>query len=239
MEVYPELEPSRDRRVIMNRLETLIKIYNGRVDIPDIPLGKPSISSPVISVYARHRLGADVIAHLRVVDHNLLSTKSIIKTLSYVGVRKLVLLRGDPPRQGEICNNYMQPEEAVAYAKKYGVEAGLLISPRRTDEEIMSRLSAQADIYYITRLSEDNFERIEHIGRLIRESGSRVGVYVVVATARNREYLHANKIPSVRAENLDKVLERVAGWADRAILSAPGDGDALAREIAGVIRRWI
>ena len=238
MEVYPELEPSRDPRVIMARLRALVDIY-GRVDIPDIPLGKPSISSPVLSAYARHGLGADVIAHLRVVDHNLLSTKSIIKTLSYVGVRKLILLRGDPPRQGEPCSSHMQPEEAVPYARKYGVEAGLLLSPRRADEEIIERLAARASIYYITRLSSSNIERIEHIAGLIRESGARAGVYVVVATPRNREYLRANKIPGVPQEELESVLRRVAAWADRAILSAPGDGDALAREIAGVVRRWI
>ena len=234
--VYPELEPARSGRVVMERALSLVEAY-GRVDVPDIPLGKPSVSSPVISSYLAG-LGADVIAHLRMQDHNMLSAKSIIKTLSYVGVRRILLLRGDPPRQGEPCSPYWQPEEAVGYARRYGLEAGLLLSPRRSLEDIEWRIRVGADVYYVTRASPSTAERISRIAGLVRRSGSALAFYIVVSTGRNSEYLEQNSIPSVPVGMLGEFL----GWAerlgaDRVILSSPGDGDALLGEVLEAVRR--
>ena len=229
MHVYPELEPARHGKIVIKRALALADAY-GRIDIPDIPLGKPSVSSPVLSAYLASR-GIDIIAHLRMPDHNLLSAKSIIKTLSYVGVRRMILLRGDLPRQGGICEGYWSPEEALAYAKKYGVEPGLLISPRRSIEDIVRRLGLRAEIYYITRFNKNILNKIYKIINIIKNINSKIGLYIVIGTLKNRVYLRENKIPHIPLSELAEILEwaRAAG-ADRVILSAPGDGDILLDE---------
>jgi plasmid stabilization system protein ParE len=237
--IYPELEPSRRREVILARLERIVEAYR-RIDIPDIPLGKPSISSPVLSVLARHAYSADVIAHLRTQDHNILSIKSIIKTLSYAGVKRLIALRGDPPQQGKPCEHTWNPEDAVKYARDYGVEAGLLISPRKPGELIEERALVGADYYYITRVHRDYFEKINQIVSVIlrRSPNSRLAGYLVLSTSRNKRYLQEYHIPSLTLEELPRVIEFIeqAGFS-RAILSAPGDGDYLySKELTQTLR---
>ena len=224
--VYPELEPARKAEIVLERVVRLIRAY-GRIDIPDIPLGKPSISSPVLGVYAMHRLGADAIVHLRVQDHNILSLKSIIKTLSYIGPRRILLLRGDPPRQGSPCPSW-SPEEAVAYASRYGMETGLLLSPRKSLEEIRERISVGAQVYYITRASRATWERVTRIIGMVLGGGATPALYLTVATGSNRGYLEENMIPYVEASELEGVIARAeALGVARIILSAPGDGDYL------------
>ncbi|MCE4625258.1 MAG: methylenetetrahydrofolate reductase [Desulfurococcales archaeon] len=242
LEIYAELEPSRSGEEIIDRLGSLSAIY-GRIDIPDIPLGKPSTSSPILGVYARERFRADVIVHLRVIDHNIVSLKSIIKTLTYVGVNKIILLRGDPPTQGTICTGHWAPEEAVTYAKGYGAEAGLLISPRKSDMEIIKRAQSHASAYYVTRLSHETQSRVERVLGLLSEvsPNSVLGLYVVVESERNRRYLQENNIPAIPLQELPRMLE----WAEtvgveRVILSTPGDSHLLMSErLIRLLDGWI
>ncbi len=236
MLVYAELEPSRSGSVIMRRLNAIIKLY-GRVDIPDVPLGKPSISSPVLAAYSK-AMGADVIAHIRVSDHNTVSFKSIVKSLAYMGVDKQLYLRGDPPQQGGLCGEWT-PELAVRYALTHSVKPGLLISPRKRDPEIAERLRSGASFYVITRYSIETRRRTESVVGLIRSisPGSEVGVYLVLGTPRNVEYLRENSIPYTPSDMVEEslnILEHMG--VDFVVISSPGDGDfVISKSIAETV----
>jgi len=242
VEIYGELEPSRNPRIVLERARLLAELYR-RVDVPDIPLGKPNISSPVMSAYVLHSLRADVIAHVRVIDHNIVSLKSIVKTLSYINIKKIIFLRGDPPQQGQACEGHWQPEEAVGYAQKYGVDAGLLISPRKPLNEIRQRLAVGASAYYVTRVepSHNTRARIKSIIDMVIRAGAAPGLYVVVGSRGNVEYLSRYGIPYVPVDKLREILE----WAERLrveriILSAPGAGDSLLSEdVVEGVRPWL
>ena len=237
--IYGEVEPSRSREVILRRLEEIARAF-GRVDIPDIPLGKPSIFSPVLSAHAFTGLGADVISHLRVQDHNILSIKSIIKTLVYIGVRRLLLLRGDPPAQGEPCGGTWSPEEAAEYAIGYGAEPGLLVSPRKSDEEIRERLESPARVLYVTRVSPTTLSRVLYVTSMILDSPGQkeAAWYIVLATGRSRSYLESHGIPYATLQVLPRLLDAAENaGVSRIILSAPGDGDFLfSRDLLSTLR---
>jgi len=224
--IYAELEPSRDWNHLYWRLRALSGIY-GRLDIPDVPLGKPNISAPVLAVLARTMFRADVIAHLRVRDHNIVSLKSIIKSMVLAGVARHVYLNGDKPKQGDYCGQTMTPEETVAYGARRGAETGLLLSLRKTDSEIMERLAVKADYYYVTRcdFTRNCIGRLEKIAGRAGEMGSRLAVYIVMGTEVNRNYLNTNNIPYTSQDNIVDIIEKLSGITDRIILSAPGDGD--------------
>jgi hypothetical protein len=240
LRIYPELEPARSREIVLARLKMLAEAY-GRVDIPDIPLGKPSIFSPILAVLAHGMYGVDVIAHLRTQDHNIISLKSIIKTLLYAGIRRILLLRGDPPQQGKPCEGTWEPEDAVTYAQGYGAEAGLLISPRKTDEKILARARVQADYYYVTRVSKSSLPRILRVASIIKNEApeSKLAAYIVIQTEKNRGYLESYNIPSIHAHELPEIAEALenAGFT-RIIISAPGHSDILhSREILEDLER--
>jgi 5,10-methylenetetrahydrofolate reductase len=229
LEIYAELEPSRDPQVILNRLERLSREY-GKVDIPDIPLGKPSIFSPALAVLARERYGVDVIAHLRVQDHNILAIKSITKTLKYSSVHRIIYLHGDPPLQGKSCQETWEPEEAVSYANSYNIESGLLLSPRKSWDEITRRLRSGASYYYFTRV---NLGVIKKVYSYIREEKIKgnLASYIVVASKENIEYLNNYNIPHIPATEIPKMIRKLEELGvKRVILSAPGYNELLLKK---------
>ncbi|MEB3760437.1 MAG: methylenetetrahydrofolate reductase [Desulfurococcales archaeon] len=232
IEIFPELEPARSKEIILERLGRLAKLYK-RIDVPDVPLGKPSISSPLLALYALSELGAYPIMHLRVRDHSIVSLKSIIKTAVYLGLRDQLYLTGDPPLQGNYCPGAWVPEDAVSYGNSYGVNTGLLLSSRRSIEEIRKRIDADAKYYYITRLNPENLSIVKEIMRLIdrRESEAMLGAYIVLANEHNKKYLEEHDIPYIPVEDIVSFLEKIEaqGVIERVILSSPGNSDLLTR----------
>ncbi len=230
MRIYGELEPSRDGKVVFKRAVSIASIYGG-IDIPDVPLGKPNISSPVIASYISGSLGADTIAHLRVIDHNIVSLKSIIKTLSYFNVNKIIFLRGDPPQQGDVCGSRWEPEDAIVYAGRYGVEGGLLLSLRKSIEEILARLNVGAPAYYVMRYDSSDKSK-DKLNKIVKnKENSVIGVYLVARTGRNASFLERIGLPSLQEDAITRETEYLleSMGVDRIIISAPGDGWAVAR----------
>ncbi len=224
MEIYGELEPARDKDIIIRRVEELSLRFR-RVDIPDVPLGKPSISSPVLSLYIHSTFKIPVIAHIRTKDHNVVSLKSIIKTLVYFGVKDQLYLKGDIPQQGDFCNDSWNPEDAVDYGEKYNVKTGLLLSLRKPLELIQKRLSVRASYYYLTRIEdkESILEKVSKIVNIASNQGSKLASYIVIGGKLNKEYLARYQIPFVELENVPRLLDKLERMnIERFIISSPG-----------------
>ena len=181
MELIVEFDPPRNKRSLEEGARRLAGVYDW-LDIPDAPLGKPNYNSPVISAYLA-ALGFRVVAHLRVQDYNVVSFKNITKTLGSLGVERMVFLRGDPPQQGAPVDQ-VTPEEAVAYAlrRPEAPEPGLLISLKKSLEEISARLGAGARFYYVLNYDwkgELN-GKLDNVIERARERGARIYVYLII-----------------------------------------------------------
>lgn len=218
LETLFELEPVKRLDELERRVERLDGLVDW-VDVPDSPMGKPSISAPVISAWIRARakyLG--VIPHIRVVDHNLLAIKSITKTLALLGVNRVVYLRGDPVPD---IKGGIAPEEALGMARKYGLSPGLIISMRRSVEEISERLSRGPDFALLLNLDTRKIDSLKQIRR--GHSNVRLYPYVVLRTSRNRKVL--SKVTTLTL-SYDEALELVSAskpYIDGVLVSSPGD----------------
>jgi len=220
MELVAELVPPRDPQLLLEIARTLARHYDW-IDVPDAPLGKPNYSSPIVSTYlAAH--GYKVIAHLRVIDVNVIALKTITKTMGSLGVPRLVYLRGDPPQQGDPVEQ-VTPEEAVAYAltRPEAPEPGLLVSLRKPWSEIARRLSSRARFYLA--LNYDGSPRTrEKLARIASEAP--VYVYYIVSHSDTRE-IEEQRIPA----RLTGLIEDMPREARRLIISYPQDMRVVAR----------
>jgi len=174
-----------------------------------------------------------VVAHLRLLDVSWLGALNIAKGLELAGVSRLLLLRGDAPAVGDPCNN--EPESVMNTLRSSGVKLrlGLLLSLAKPLEEVMRRVRARADFYFVTRPWWS-----PALGDVRREAGalgSRVYVYLVVETPRNAHVLAG--LPAeekVREGQVTQAALRLSGAVDGVIVSSPGDREALLRSLREV-----
>ena len=227
MELWIELEPSFSLEELVGEARRSLGCAD-YVDLPDQPLGV-KFSSPIAAAAVSARLGSHrVVPHVRTVDVQLHTLKSIVKTLIGVGIRRVVLLRGDPI--GSVAGG-VPPEAALMaverYRARYSLKAGLIISLRKGLQRIRERLSAGPDFALVLNLSRDN------IGVLREASGMtpREGfiVYLVVATEKSLQAM-SGKITTLtltpgEALNLALKASELPGVSGF-LISSPRDPEA-------------
>jgi len=226
MELVAELVPPRDPQLLLETAKTLALYYDW-IDVPDAPLGKPNYSSPIVSTFlAAH--GYRVIAHLRVIDVNIIALKTITKTMGSLGVPRLVYLRGDPPQQGAPVEQ-VTPEEAVAYAlsRPEAPEPGLLVSLRKPQSEIAKRLSSGAR-FYLALNYDGSPEAREKLAMIAREAP----VYVYyIASHGDLKDIEQQRVPG----RLESLLQDMPREAAGLIISFPQDMRIVVR-LGGLLR---
>nr|MEB3851143.1 methylenetetrahydrofolate reductase [Desulfurococcales archaeon] len=184
MELIAEVEPTRSRE----KLEAWIPPLRGLVDwvdIPESPLGVARAHSIAVAHFIEDRYGLPGIAHLRTQDTNEVGLRSLVGAAVLLGLRRLVLLRGDPPRGAAPCGG-PGPEEGVAVAREHGLgrlEVGLLLSARKSPAEIRGRLSRRPDFALVLNATP---QRLELVGGIARKWGVRLYAYMIVETKSNR-----------------------------------------------------
>jgi len=226
MELVAELVPPRDPQALIDTARRLALYYDW-IDVPDAPLGKPNYSSPVVSTYlAAH--GYRVIAHLRVIDVNIIALKTITKTMGSLGVPRLVYLRGDPPQQGKPVEQ-ITPEEAVAYAltRPEAPDPGLLVSLRKPWSEISRRLSSGARFYLALNYDGSPGAR-EKLAMIAREAP--VYVYYIASRGDLGE-VEEQRVP----ERLTGIIEGLPSGVAGIIISYPQDMRVVVR-LGGLLR---
>ncbi|MGC9072306.1 MAG: hypothetical protein ACP5HK_06415 [Acidilobus sp.] len=231
MELLAELTPRRTLEKTVGAARELSR-YADAIDVPDAPLGLPAPSSPIISALIRNLLSPppEVVAHVRLLDLSELGAVNVAQALEVAGVSRLVLLRGDRPALGDPCDK--EPERVLASVRSIGlrIRLGLLLSLSKPFSEVMRRLSAGADFYFVTRPWRSGLLRT--VSSEARRRGARTYVYLVVETPRNAHLLPS--IPPEEKLSEGSVREAVSSLeeaVDGVIISSPGDREVLLRSL--------
>ena len=227
MELIAEVEPTRSREKLERWIPPLRDLVDW-VDVPESPLGVPRAHSIAVASYIQSVYGIPGIAHLRVTDVNIVGLKSLMGAAVLLGVRRVVLLRGDKPSEGNACSD-LTPEEAVRHAKSHAlglVEVGLLVSARRELSDIEKRLSSRPDFVLVLNATPT---RLRQVSSIASRAGVKIYPYVIVETPRNERLVRSMPKHVVRygIEDVPRVVESIRGFVDGVVLSVPGDYEGL------------
>lgn len=158
MEVGVEIVPSSFRKFL--RSVSGAMGYFNFVSIPECPFGKLMPSPLVLSVVTKG-LGVEVIPNYRVMDRSELGFLSEMTALYEVGIRKVVIVRGDLPSIG--LPTHLNPVNAIKLLKEHGIgiEVGVASSVKPT-ESLRAKIEAGAD-FVVTQPVQSGEEIIELI----------------------------------------------------------------------------
>jgi len=227
MEILVELHPKTKIEKLQKEIKEL-EPFDG-FDLPDSPLGYPSVLPSSVAVIIKNvYAGKRVIANQRLLDVNELYVASLSLTSKMIGF-DIAFTIGDKPKIGKEVG-YLTSEQAILLSKYYNknLKAGLLVSMRKSREDIVKRLNFEpADFFLLLRLeSEDQLEGLQ-THKLIP--------YVIVRTEKNKELTSTLSQP-VFDEN--KVIDFIYKLEDKGVqgvlLSSLGDTEALVR----IIRKY-
>jgi len=227
MRLAAELEPVGSLGELRRAVEDLAGVAD-LIDVPDQPLGR-RFHAATVSAYAASIVGGErVIPHVRTVDYAPHALKAVAKTLSLLGVRMVVLLRGDPLG----WERGPSPEEAMALLKGYrerGLRLGFIISLRKPVNVIEERLQLEPDFLLALNLTWETLDRLRYVAA---ERGFPVYPYIVLLTERNRRLFESGIATKAYEEgealNLACAATGVPGVAGL-LASSPGDRGALLR----------
>jgi hypothetical protein len=236
LEIIAEVEPTRSREKLKRWVPPLRGLVDW-IDIPESPLGVPRAHSIAVASYIQSVYGIPSIAHLRVSDVNVVGLKSLVGAAVLLGVKRVVLLRGDKPSEGSVCSN-LAPEDAIQHARNHSlglVEVGLLVSARRDLPEIEERLSRRPDFILVLNATP---ERLKVVSEAAARVGARVYPYIIIETPRNQWLVKSMPKHVVRyeASKVSKIVESIKDIVDGVVLSVPGDYEGL-RLVAEKLRR--
>ncbi len=158
MELGVEVVPSSYRKFLRS-LSSVIGIFDF-VSIPECPFGKPMPSPLVLSTLARG-LGVEAVPNYRVMDRSELGFLSEMMALYEIGIRKVVIVRGDLPSIG--VPTHLNPVDAIKLLKENGVriEVGVASSVKPT-ESLRAKIDAGAD-FVVTQPIQSGEEVVELI----------------------------------------------------------------------------
>lgn len=219
MQLLVEFHPKSKLEKIKKELEDLSH-FDG-YDIPDSPLGIPSVLPISIGILAREKFDKKIIiVNQRLLDVNELYVNSLSLTAKMFNLR-LAFTKGDKPKVGKEVG-YLSSEEAVKIAKQHGVISGMMISLRRSRNEIHSRLEFKEADFFLAL----HFRDVESLRNL--PNIEKIVPYVLIKTEKNKDVLQALSQPAVDIEKVNDVISELEGLGTRAVLlSSPRDSDAL------------
>jgi homocysteine S-methyltransferase len=241
-----ELPPLRRIDNLDNYLEMVNSVvdYATHIDIPDSTFANPSANAVLIGSLIKHRFSnVEVIANVRVADHNKVGLTALIMGGLANGVRNYLLMRGDLG-PGVTAVPDLTPISAIGYLR--GVEqvkgARLGVSISSFDEKyIRDRLEARPDFAMLQyTLSMDDLIRTAEVNR---EFGVDIYPALLVITnksARTISRILNTDIPvpqdpiSDAIRRAREILEHFPG----VYISAPGDFNAIV-ETARAMHKYL
>lgn len=220
MQLLVELHPKNKLEKIKKELDEL-SIFDG-FDIPDSPLGFPSVLPISIAILAREKFDEkkQIIINQRLLDVNELYVNSLLITAKIFNVQ-IAFTKGDKPKIGREVG-YLSSEEAVRIAKQYGVSSGMMISLRRSKNEILSRLEfKEADFFLALHFRDAELLRdLPNVEKIIP--------YIIIRTEKNKDILQNLSQPSIELEKINDIISELKYVGIKTILlSSPKDLDAL------------
>jgi homocysteine S-methyltransferase len=122
------------------------------ISLPECPFGRPLPSPLILSVVAKG-LGLEVIPNYRVMDRSELGFISEIMALSEVGIRRVVIVRGDLPSIGMPTS--LNPVRAIELIKEHGIDIEVGVATyTKPNEALRARIEAGAD-FVVTQPIQD------------------------------------------------------------------------------------
>ncbi|ADY02397.1 hypothetical protein VMUT_2201 [Vulcanisaeta moutnovskia 768-28] len=246
MVIIAELPPLRRIDNINNYLDMVGNIvdYVTHVDIPDSTFANPSANAVLVGALIKRRYGnVEVMANVRVADHNKVGLVSLIMGGLANGIKDYLLMRGDLG-PGVTAVTDLTPISAIDYLR--GVEqiddARLGISISNFDEGyIKERLSAKPNFAMLQyTLSMDDLIRVITVNREFN-----VDVYPPLLIITNKSSRIISRILNaevpVKQDPIDDAVKRareLLQYFPGIYLSAPGDFDAVI-ETAKALRRYL
>jgi hypothetical protein len=215
-----ELHP-KAKREKLTRLLSEISNFDG-YDIPHSALGLPAVLPISVAETVRgQQPDKTIIVNQRLYDVNELFVASLALTAKYTDFW-IAFTRGDRPRFGRAVE-FLASEDAVKIAKAYAenVRVGMMVSMRKSLEELRQRLSFPADFFLVLNFRDETS---------LRDRASKLIPYLLVETERNRETLKSLNQPGLKESDLDDQLSNLESQGFLGvIISTLGDDDALRR----------
>lgn len=254
--VTVEVDPPRgvhDRRE-MDACRRLRDAGVDAIDVADNPMARLRMSPWAMSSRIQSEVGLETILHFTTRDRNLIRLQSDLLAVHALGIRNILVLRGDPPQMGDYPNatavSDVKPSGLVKLIKEFNrgrdvagnsigaptafsIGVALNLSAPDLDREarvLERKITAGADFICTMPVYEpealERFERI--IGRL--PIPVLIGV-LPLASHRHAEFLH-NELPGLSIP--DRVRNRLRDGAD-----GREEGLRIAEELIATLRRRI
>jgi len=188
-----ELFPPKTEKGYQNLLETIGKLCELKPDFISCTYGAGGGSrDKTLEIVERIEKSHNVIglAHLTCVLHTKEELKNIIETIQSKGIRNILALRGDPPKDQPTWvpgpDNFHYSSELAAFIREHfnenfsigvaGFPEGHILCPDRTQDAryLKIKIDSGAD-FVITQLFFDNNDYFEYVHRL-----RKIGVHVPV-----------------------------------------------------------
>jgi homocysteine S-methyltransferase len=227
------------------------------VNIPDNPRASARMSALSAAVLVQQQAGVETILHYACRDRNLLGMQSDLLGAHSMGVRNVLLTKGDPPKIGDYPDATVAPDvDAIGLANlvsslnggaDIGGQAigsptafhiGVAVNPGALNlEEELRRFAYKVQAgaeFAITQPVFDAAEFQAFIERVRHHGIPIIAAVMPLDSARHAEFM-ANEVPGVRVP--EAVVERMrrADAAGRAV----DEGMAIAREISAAIRPMV
>ncbi|RLG83689.1 MAG: hypothetical protein DRO40_03735 [Thermoprotei archaeon] len=221
------LEVCGDRKRL-DRYINLIGDYIDCFDVPESPLGFPSINSVASCVYMKTRYGVCCIAHVRLYDINTVALHSLAKAAEAFGIDGLVLTMGDRPKIGSLVSE-LTTISAINYLREshYNIRIGAILSLRYALNDIISRLRIGADFFLVLRLGLETLDKYRKLYRFAREAEKELYPYVIIATDSNRKLLARINQPYIEVNEVEEYLNEIKHYVDGIVLSIPLEREKL------------
>jgi homocysteine S-methyltransferase len=240
-----ELPPLRRIDNLDNYLHMVGEIvdYATYIDVPDSTFANPSANAVLIGSLIRHRFNVEVIANVRVADHNKVGLAALIMGGLINNVRSYLFMRGDLG-PGVTAVPDLSPTSAIEYLRGLdqvrGVRLGISISSFNVDY-IRDRLRARPDFAMLQyTMSIDDLLRVLDVNR-----DFNVDLYPPLLIITNRSVKTISKIlnmnVSVPADPIEDAVRRareLLNYFPGVYLSAPGDFEAIVNTIRA-LRKYL
>ncbi|BDC19438.1 hypothetical protein [Acidianus sp. HS-5] len=215
MQLLAEVHPKTKIEKMKKEIQCLSS-FDG-FDIPDSPLGLPSVKPASIASLIREEYeNKRIIINQRLLDVNELYVHSLSLTAKAFNLN-IAFTKGDKPKIGKEVG-YLSSEEAVNIARTYGVSSGMMISLRKSRTEVLARLESNADFYLAL-----HFSGIDSIKGL-EESLSKIIPYIIVKTEKNKEILSRISQPAFDEDKVHDLIYELESMGIKSVLmSSPGD----------------
>lgn len=202
-------------------------IFDG-IDIPESPLGIPSINSIVAGSLVKGTCPElSVFSHMRLIDLNPISFISLLSSAELANIDSIFITQGE---KNEKKDSYLlSTEEAFALASKYGLSErlGAILSLSYEFEAINRRLEAGFKRFLVLRFSEDNSEKFLAVAERAKKAGIELYPYIILKTERNKDIIERMGQPSYEAKDLKEIVKKLEGFVGGIVLSTAGDFKSL------------